>query len=104
MNQKLTDIQNQYTQKIASVKTADDLENLRIELFGRKGLLNELFQDIKNVPSQDRKTFGQELNQLKKVLEDQLNDKASTVTEVHDHSSDAGVRPLYEPPKIGHLH
>ncbi|HEX8923584.1 MAG TPA: phenylalanine--tRNA ligase subunit alpha, partial [Patescibacteria group bacterium] len=69
-----------------------------------KGLLNELFQDIKNVLPQDRKTFGQDLNQLKKDLEGQLNDKASTVTEVHDHSLDTGTLPLYELPKIGHLH
>ena len=64
----------------------ETLENFRIQYLGSKGLLKELFAEFKNVPNEQKKEFGQVINQLKTVAEekvksiqDALESKESTV-------------------------
>ena len=65
--------------------TADnlnDIEAFRIKYLGKKGLLNDFFAEFKNVPGDQKKEFGQTINQLKTValekvsqLKEQLENK-----------------------------
>jgi phenylalanyl-tRNA synthetase alpha chain len=48
-----------------NAKSKEEIESFRIRFLGKKGLLNDLFNEFKNVAPQDRKEFGQALNQLK---------------------------------------
>ncbi|MEH6682270.1 MAG: phenylalanine--tRNA ligase subunit alpha [Sediminicola sp.] len=43
------------------------IEAFRIKYLGKKGLLNHYFAEFKNVPADQRKEFGQVVNQLKEV-------------------------------------
>jgi phenylalanyl-tRNA synthetase alpha chain len=48
--------------------TADNLENIeafRIKYLGKKGLLNDFFRELKNVPKEEKRAFGQAVNELK---------------------------------------
>ncbi|MEK9830084.1 MAG: phenylalanine--tRNA ligase subunit alpha, partial [Schleiferiaceae bacterium] len=40
-------------------------ENFRIHYLGKKGILQALFADFKNVPGDQKRAVGQSLNQLK---------------------------------------
>jgi phenylalanyl-tRNA synthetase alpha chain len=46
-------------------------EDFRLKYLSKKGLLNILFEEFKNVPNELKKTVGQTLNVLKKDLEEQ---------------------------------
>ncbi|PZW43992.1 phenylalanyl-tRNA synthetase alpha subunit [Mesonia algae] len=46
-------------------KTTEEIETFRIKFLGKKGLLNEFFAEFKNVPNDQKKEFGQTINQLK---------------------------------------
>ena len=46
-------------------KDINEIESLKIKFLGRKGIINELFSDFKNVPSDQKKEFGQKINELK---------------------------------------
>ena len=46
-------------------KDIHEIESLKIKFLGRKGIINELFSDFKNVPSDQKKEFGQKINELK---------------------------------------
>jgi len=48
-----------------TAKTAKEAEELRIKYLGKKGLVTNLFNEFKNVPNEDKKQFGQLLNELK---------------------------------------
>jgi len=102
MNQNLEAIKNQYTDKIANLKTEQELESLRIELFGRNGLINDLFSKIKEIPNEEKKQYGADLNQLKTELEEKLKNqnvyKTKNLTSVDLKSE------IYRLPKVGHLH
>ncbi|UOX34796.1 phenylalanine--tRNA ligase subunit alpha [Flavobacterium sediminilitoris] len=50
----------------------EKLEEFRIKYLGSKGLLRELFADMKNVPNEMRKDFGLIVNQLKNTAEDKV--------------------------------
>ncbi|WP_445456512.1 phenylalanine--tRNA ligase subunit alpha [Flavobacterium sp. HNIBRBA15423] len=50
----------------------EKLEEFRIKYLGSKGLLRELFADMRNVPNEMRKDFGLIVNQLKNTAEDKV--------------------------------
>lgn len=47
----------------------DEIEAFRIKFLGKKGILNDLFAEFKNVAPAEKKDFGQALNTLKKESE-----------------------------------
>jgi phenylalanyl-tRNA synthetase alpha chain len=53
-------------------KNKESLEQFRIKYLGSKGLLKELFTEFKNVPNDQKKEFGQEINTLKTVAEEKV--------------------------------
>lgn len=43
----------------------NEIESLKIKFLGRKGIVNDLFSGFKDVPSDQKKEFGQKINELK---------------------------------------
>jgi phenylalanyl-tRNA synthetase alpha chain len=60
-----------YKQEIGSIKSegADFLEAYRIKFLGTKGIVKSLFAEIKNIPNEKKKEFGQVLNDFKQYVE-----------------------------------
>lgn len=52
--------------------SAEEVENFRIKYLSRKGILNDLFEGFKQVPNEQKKQMGQELNKLKNALQERL--------------------------------
>jgi phenylalanyl-tRNA synthetase alpha chain len=52
---------------------ADEVEAFRIKLLGRNGELKELFDAFKSVPNEQKKEFGQKLNELRTKAEEKVN-------------------------------
>ena len=63
------------TQEIKSLhaKNAEELEALRIKYLSRKGELQALMADFKNVAAEDKKTVGIKVNELKQLAFDTIN-------------------------------
>ena len=51
-------------------KDKDEIESMKIKFLGRKGLINELFSEFKNVPADQKKEYGQKINDLKNLASD----------------------------------
>lgn len=70
MDQLLQQIET-YKQEIASIvpNGADSLEAFRIKYLGTKGIVKNLFAEMKNVPNEKKKEFGQILNEFKQFAE-----------------------------------
>ncbi len=49
--------------------TPDDVEAFRIKYLGTKGLVKSIMGEMKNVPNEQKKAFGQILNQFKAFVE-----------------------------------
>ncbi|MEZ4801083.1 MAG: phenylalanine--tRNA ligase subunit alpha [Flavobacteriales bacterium] len=53
-------------------KTANEIEQFRIKFAGSKGILKDLFEDFKQIPNDQKKLMGQELNKLKTAIESKI--------------------------------
>ena len=51
------------------INGADAAEAYRIRFLGTKGIVKNLFQEMKNVPADKKKEFGQILNEFKQLAE-----------------------------------
>ena len=70
MDQLLQQIE-QYKKEITSLSTngAESLEAFRIKFLGTKGIVKNLMGEMKNVPADKKKEFGQILNEFKQLAE-----------------------------------
>ncbi|HRY36829.1 MAG TPA: phenylalanine--tRNA ligase subunit alpha [Candidatus Magasanikbacteria bacterium] len=76
MQEKLQQLKNEALPAIISVKTAEELESLENKYLGRKnGELTELMKGLKDFNPEEKKNFGQILNEIKKELEESINKK-----------------------------
>ncbi|WP_396632967.1 phenylalanine--tRNA ligase subunit alpha [Maribacter sp. R86514] len=71
-------------EEIATVAsfTADNLEaveTFRIKYLGKKGILNDFFAEFKNVPNEQKKEFGQTINQLKNAATEKVESLKQTL-------------------------
>jgi phenylalanyl-tRNA synthetase alpha chain len=78
--QLLTEVEN-YT-----IDSKESLENFRLKYLSKKGEISNLMPLIKDVAPEDRKTFGQKLNELKDFAEN----KFKSTTESLDNQQDTG--------------
>ena len=53
--------------------TAEELEALRIKYLSKKGAINDLMADFRNVPAEQKKEVGMRLNELKTKAQDKIN-------------------------------
>ena len=58
---------------ISSIRTIEDLKNLKVSLLGRKGLFAEYLEGLKSLDKEERKVFGKEINNLKVGAEARLS-------------------------------
>ncbi|MGB5170941.1 phenylalanine--tRNA ligase subunit alpha [Eudoraea sp.] len=57
-----------------STDNLDTVESFRIKYLGKKGLLNQFFAEFKNVSAEDKKEYGQTINELKDKTTKKVND------------------------------
>ena len=78
--------------EIASLeaKTPQEVEALRIKYLSKKGAVSALMADFRNVPTDQKKTVGMEINELKNLATEKINAlKAATESaDVLDESLD----------------
>ncbi|PIE50245.1 MAG: phenylalanine--tRNA ligase subunit alpha [Flavobacteriales bacterium] len=51
----------------------DEIEQFRIKFSGKKGILNDLFAQFKQVPNEQKKEFGQKINALKQAVAQKID-------------------------------
>lgn len=72
-------MQDKIKQYIKEVNTftptdAEMVEQFRIRFLGRKGIVGELFEAFKELPVDQKKHLGKEMNAFKQLVEDKLNE------------------------------
>lgn len=56
--------------EVLQIEGKEALENFRLKFLSRKGLLNDLFEEFKQVPNESKREVGKFLNQLKSSVEE----------------------------------
>jgi phenylalanyl-tRNA synthetase alpha chain len=71
-----------------TAQSKDEIEAFRIKFLGSKGLLKEFYGEIKNVANDQKKEFGQIVNQLKNTAQDKVN---ALKEELESKEEDKGI-------------
>jgi len=75
----------------ADVQNKEQLEAFRMRYISKKGLVTELFEGLKNIPQEDRRTVGQELNTLKNVAQNRFQEFTTTLESAADSGEETKI-------------
>ena len=67
---------------ILKANTLKALEKLRVEIFGKRGILSKEFIKLKDIPPKDKKDFAQKLNKQKEDLQSIFDNRYKEVKEI----------------------
>ncbi len=65
--------------EVLNAFTAEEIEKIRIEYLGKKGVFKELMEDFKNLDNQLKPEMGKAINELKNLVQDKLDHLKSTL-------------------------
>jgi len=68
--------------RIEEITSLDALEKIRVEIFGKKGLLSAEFAKLKDVPGPEKKAFAEGLNSKKSALQKVFDNKLAVLKSI----------------------
>ena len=108
MKEKLQAIREDAITKITASDNLDKLNQIRVEVLGKKGQLTEVLKGMKDVAPEDRPKVGQLVNDTRKIIEEKMEEvKAELQAKAREAKLKAEVIDVTLPAKknkIGHKH
>jgi len=68
MQEKIKALCQKFTTQLSLIKNLQELEHLKVEFFGKKGIFQDLLLFLRTLPLSQRASLGREINQLKEEL------------------------------------
>jgi len=102
MQEEIKKIQDEINAFIISNES--DLDNFRIDFVGRKGRLASLFDQLKNVPAENRREVGQTLNNLKNLAETKFAEAQENFSNTQAEVKSPDDLTISDPISQGSLH
>lgn len=79
----MENIKNQMNDAFSNINSLTDLESLRVNYIGKKGIITELYSKMKDLSNDEKKEYGMKVNELRDLfnskydlLKSELNEKA----------------------------
>ncbi|MCW0481572.1 phenylalanine--tRNA ligase subunit alpha [Gaoshiqia sediminis] len=102
MLEKITQLKEEL--ESVSVSALEQVEELRIKYISKKGLLNQLFADFKNVPADQKKAVGQAINELKEFALQKINELKESFENADQQAGSDDLTMPAEPMRPGTRH
>lgn len=90
MQQTIDTIRKDFIQKLNQAATTQDIEEIKVRFLGRKGPIQDLMKELRNVSPEERPLVGKEINTLKEQIESQIAQKEASLGSVEEASKLAG--------------
>ena len=87
-----------------SAKNADDVEQLRLKYLSKKGEINGLIAEFRDVAKDQKKTIGIKLNELKKAATEKINQLREEVVTTDTGNEDIDLTRTAYPVNLGTRH
>lgn len=81
MNEQISELKKEFEDRLNAVDNAALLDEVRVSFLGKNGKITGLLKSMGNITAEERKTFGQAVNELKNYATQQLNDKLAALAE-----------------------
>lgn len=96
----------QLLEEIKLLKAADEkeLEALRIKYLSKKGIINDLMTEFRNVAAEQKRELGMKLNTLKTIAQDKINQLRDELKTQDNSQFDIDLTRTPYPVKLGTRH
>lgn len=84
--------------------SAEELEALRIKYLSKKGAINALMADFRNVPAEQKKEVGMKLNELKNLAQERIASLKETFENQDNSAAEMDLTRTAYPVKLGTRH
>ncbi|MDO5393300.1 MAG: phenylalanine--tRNA ligase subunit alpha [Mycoplasmatota bacterium] len=78
---KIEEIRNTLIEDLEKVSNLKELNDLKVEYLGKKGKITELNQMIKDIPNEEKKEFGQKVNEIRTLFNNAYEEKKNKFEE-----------------------
>ncbi|NQZ77777.1 MAG: phenylalanine--tRNA ligase subunit alpha, partial [Ekhidna sp.] len=75
----------------ATVSSTDDVEKFRLKFVGKNNIINDLFNEFRTVPAEQKRELGPALNELKNLAQSKLKDLSSSLNYAQSASRNIDV-------------
>lgn len=107
LEEKINKVKTEFYSRVKNINNIPELEEIRIEYLGRKGIVRELFSELKNLSETERKEKGNKLNSLKEEIDKFLSDTLTNFSEKEEEKKESEIFDFSIPGQnfeIGHIH
>lgn len=102
MREEIINIRTEFFAQVMDAQNEQELEEIRINFLGRNGKVSDLLKRIKDVPDEEKKEIGVLINELKKTIQEELDENLSKVSETKKENFDLTIPGIKK--EIGHYH
>lgn len=81
MENKILELKSKFEEELDSIIELSDLEAIRVSYLGKKGSVTDLLKGMKSLSNEDKKAFGQKINELKTAVADRIAEKTQELKE-----------------------
>ena len=81
MDNKILEIKEKFVSELEKIDNLADIENIRVSYLGKKGSVTDLLKGMKELSNDERKVFGQKVNELKGLVNEKITEKTQELKE-----------------------
>lgn len=81
MDNKILELKEKFVSELEKIDNLADIENIRVSYLGKKGSVTELLKGMKELSNDERKVFGQKVNELKGLVNEKITEKTQELKE-----------------------
>lgn len=75
MNEQISQLKQKFEDKLAEIAAAAELEDVRVSFLGKNGSITGLLKQMGSVSAEEKKAFGQSVNELKVYASEKISEK-----------------------------
>ena len=81
MDNKILELKEKFVSELEKIDNLADIENIRVSYLGKKGSVTDLLKSMKELSNDERKVFGQKVNELKGLVNEKITEKTQELKE-----------------------
>ncbi len=88
---KISELREEFEQKLEQTADLISLDKIRVDFLGKKGRITELLKGMKSLSSDEKKTFGAEVNKLKAAAAKRIEERIEELRKAEIESEIAAM-------------
>lgn len=79
MNEQISQLKKKFEDKLSEIAAAAELEDVRVSFLGKNGSITGLLKQMGSVSAEEKKAFGQAVNELKGYASEKISEKLAEI-------------------------